>query len=116
MIPEPSFFTALLDALDDPILAADRQHRVIYMNQAAIDHYSGGESLIGTNLLDCHNRTSQEMMKDILEEMLMNSLKERLISEHGDRQVYMCAIRDERGRLLGYFEKFKRKSSAQDEP
>ncbi len=104
------FFISLLNAIDDPILAADTNHRVIYMNQAAIHHYKGGKSLMGSNLLECHNPTSQRMMEEILEKMERNGLEEQLISEKEQQQIFMCAIRDENNRLLGYFEKFKIKS------
>jgi len=44
---------AVLDSLKDPLLFADTEHVIRYMNKAAIAYYSEGESLLGRSLLDC---------------------------------------------------------------
>lgn len=38
---------------------------IVYMNDTAIKEFEkyGGEKLIGTSLLDCHNEKSQQMIK-----------------------------------------------------
>jgi hypothetical protein len=77
------------------------------MNQAAIDHYEGGTSLIGRSLLDCHNARSQQMMIDILATMQNDGIDEQLMSDDGERRGYMCAVRDQGGNLLGYYERYE---------
>ncbi len=106
-----TIYKHLLNALENPILVADCQHRVIYMNQAAIQHYTGGETLIGKNLLTCHNENSQKIMIEILQAMQNHQLEEQVISQKEHFSVLMCAIRDENQKLLGYFEKFRPKQN-----
>ena len=42
----------ILDSLTEPVLVGDTDHKVVYMNRAAVDHYTGGTALMGTSLLD----------------------------------------------------------------
>jgi DUF438 domain-containing protein len=101
-----SFMLAILDSLKDPLLFADTGHTVRFMNRAAAAHYRGGRTLIGSSLLDCHNAASQRQMIEILEAM-HNGEEERLISEKEDYRIYMRAVRDPEGRLVGYYERFE---------
>lgn len=96
---------AILDSLLDPILVADTDHVTRYMNRAAIEFYEGGAGLIGRSLLDCHNQQSQREMIDILAAMRSGE-QERLITTREDRRIYMRAIRDPDGDLLGYYERY----------
>jgi len=98
----------ILDGLVDPVLVADTEHVVIYMNSAAVDHYTGGETLMGTSLLDCHNERSQEMMVEVLAALRAGE-EERLISDDEKRRIYMRAVRDESGEVVGYYERYEQK-------
>ena len=98
---------AILDSLTTPILFADTQHMTLYMNKAAIAHYTGGESLIGRSLLDCHNEQSQQLMKEILAAMQASQLDQQLISDNEKHRVYMQAVRDGEGRVMGYYERYE---------
>jgi hypothetical protein len=62
--PEPN---ALLGGLRAAVTVADEEFRIVFMNDLAIEHYAsgGGEALIGTNLLDCHNAESQSMLQQM---------------------------------------------------
>lgn len=100
---------AILDSLDTPILVADVGHIVRYMNRAAVAHYPGGKSLLGRSLLECHTPHSQEIILKTLEDLYAGA-EERLISENEERRVYMRAVRDPEGRLLGYYERYERKT------
>ncbi len=103
---DPATMAALLDSLKDRLLLADTDHIVRYMNKAAIAYYTGGEALLGTSLLDCHNEQSQQMMVEILAEM-HQGLEERLITDNAKHRVYMRAVRDAQGRVLGYYERYE---------
>jgi PAS domain-containing protein len=103
---DPALLAALLDSLKAPILFADTEHIVRYMNQAAASFYEGGEALLGTSLLDCHNERSQQMMFDILVEMQEVGIEERLITDNEEHRIYMRAVRDPDGRVLGYYERY----------
>lgn len=94
-----------LDSIRDPFLFTDTEHTIRYMNTAAAAHYKQGRALLGTSLLDCHNAKSQAMILEILE-ALRSGEEERLISEDAKRRIYMRAVRDAEGTLLGYFERY----------
>jgi DUF438 domain-containing protein len=102
---DTSLLASILDSLKDPILFADTEHITRYMNKAAIAHYSGGESLIGRSLLDCHNEASQALMKEILAALHAGE-EERLYADNEEHRIYMCAVRDPQGRVLGYYERY----------
>ena len=101
-----TFYESLLNSIKDPILVADIDHIVQYMNKAAIKHYEEGESLLGCNLLQCHNEESQKMMIEILSEMI-NGLDEKLITDSEKHRKFMRAVRNESGKLIGYFERYE---------
>jgi PAS domain-containing protein len=100
----------ILDSFVDPVLVADTEHTIIYMNSAAVDHYTGGETLMGTSLLDCHNEDSRELMIEVLA-ALENGEEERLISDNEKRRIYMRAVRDEGGEVIGYYERYEPKAA-----
>ncbi len=97
---------AILDSLKDPLLFADTDHVTRYMNRAAVEYYDEGQELIGRSLLECHNERSQEMMVDILAAMHAGE-EERLITDNEEHRIYMRAVRDQDGRVLGYFERYE---------
>ena len=101
-----TFYESLLNSIKDPILVADTNHIVQYMNNAAVQHYEEGDSLMGSNLLFCHNEESQKMMIEILAKM-QNGLEEELITDNEKYRIFMRAVRDESGKLIGYFERYE---------
>lgn len=96
----------LLDSMKAPMLFADTDHIVRYLNRAAAEYYDRGEQLLGTNLLECHNSESQAQMKEILVAMQQGE-DERLITDNSKHRIYMRAVRDREGRLLGYYERYE---------
>jgi DUF438 domain-containing protein len=101
-----TLMAAILDSLKNPILFADTEHVARYMNKAAIAFYEEGESLIDRSLLDCHNEQSQQMMIEILAAMHEGE-EERLITDDEEHRIYMRAVRDADGRVLGYYERYE---------
>jgi hypothetical protein len=63
----PQDTRALLGGLRASVTVADEFFRIIFMNDLAIEHYAygGGQALVGTDLLDCHNAESQAMLQDM---------------------------------------------------
>jgi len=57
----------LFGGLRAAVTIADEEYRIIFMNDLAIEHYAtrGGEALVGTNLLDCHNTQSQAQIREM---------------------------------------------------
>jgi hypothetical protein len=97
---------AIVQSLKNPLLFADTEHTVRYMNKAAIAHYGEGESLLGTSLLDCHTEQSQQVIIDTLADM-QAGLEERLITDNEKYRIYMRVVRDEQGQVLGYYERYE---------
>ena len=63
----PTELGALFGGLRASVTIADETYCIVFMNDLALDHYAygGGESLLGTNLLDCHNTKSQTMLRQM---------------------------------------------------
>ena len=99
-------FLNILNSIREPILFADKNHITQFMNQAAIDHYSEGKKLMNKSLLKCHNEKSCKLMINILLKM-ENGLTEELISSGSNGNIYMRAVRDASGNLLGYYERYE---------
>jgi len=106
MRQDATFLAAILDSLKDPVLVADTNHTICYMNRAAIAHFKEGEALIGRSLLACHSEASQQIIQETLA-LLQAGEEERFIGVDKGRKVYMRAIRGSNGRLLGYYERYE---------
>lgn len=100
------FFRDLLDSFKNPVLFADTGHIVRYANRAAEKFYPDGDRLVGRSLFDCHNQQSQKLMMEILQQM-KQGLEETLITDNEKRRIYMRAVRNKKGQLLGYYERFE---------
>lgn len=92
------------------IVLCDLEHTIVYMNPAAIANYSkyGGASLIGKCLLDCHNPKSRESIGKVVEWFARSVENNMIYTSHNEKQnkdIYMVALRDENGQLIGYYEK-----------
>lgn len=96
----------VLESLIEPVLVGDTDHKVIYMNRAAAEHYTGGMALMGTSLLDCHNEHSGKVMKEVLAALKAGE-EERIILDTEKKRIYMRAVRDESGQLVGYYERYE---------
>ena len=104
------FFKSVLDQDRAAIVLCDLNHTILYMNPAAVRKYAkwGGEKLIGQNLLACHNPHSQEMIYktlDWFEKSADHNIIYEFHNEKENRDAYMVALRDEEGKLIGYYEK-----------
>ena len=93
-----------------PVVICDLQHTIIYMNSSAIKNYekSGGAKLIGQSLLECHNEKSCQMINRVIEWFKKdknNNIVYMLKNTKYNKDVYMVALRDEKDKLIGYYEK-----------
>ena len=92
------------------IVLCDLEHTIVYMNPVAAAHYSkyGGASLIGKCLLDCHNPQSRESIEKVVAWFAKSPENNMIYTFHNEKQkkdIYMVALRDENGQLIGYYEK-----------
>ena len=106
------FFKAVVDADDAPIVICDVNHIIVYMNLTAIKRYAkrGGEKLIGQSIFDCHNAHSKEIILSVFEKFQndpsLNKVYTYTKNWGGeDSDVYIVALRDNTGTLIGYYEK-----------
>ena len=106
-MPDRELSAALLDSLTEPLLFADTEHTIRYMNRAAREHYEEGAALLGRSLLACHNEASGEVIRETLA-ALQAGEEERRITDEEKLRIYMRAVRDPDGRLLGYYERYER--------
>ena len=104
MIDAPTM-AAMLESLKDPVMFVDTEHTIRYMNKAAVAHFDQGEALLGTSLLDCHNKRSCEIILETLV-ALRKGEDERLITDNEKHRIYMRAVRDTSGEVIGYYERY----------
>jgi DUF438 domain-containing protein len=95
----------ILDSLKDPMMFVDTGHTIRYMNKAAVGHFDRGEALLGTSLLECHNQHSCEIILETLQAM-RDGEDERLITDNEKHRIYMRAVRDASGEVIGYYERY----------
>lgn len=103
-------FRSIVEQEDTSVVICDLNHTIVYMNPAAVKNYAkrGGAKLMGKCLLDCHNEKSAEAIKKIVNWFSESPDHNRIFTFHNEKQnkdVYMIALRDEAGKLIGYYEK-----------
>lgn len=104
------YFLSVLEQDRAAVVLCDLKHEIIYMNPAAVINYIrfGGGELIGKNLLDCHNEQSREQIKKVVSWFgtdVNNNIVYTFHNEKQNKDVYMVALRDLNGMLIGYYEK-----------
>lgn len=115
------FFKSVIDQDAASVVLCDLNHTILYMNPAAVRSYAkrGGESLIGKSLLDCHNPHSQELIRKTVAWFRESPANNRVFEFHHEkdnRDVYTIALRDETGRLIGYYEKHEYRNPETEQP
>jgi len=99
-------FKSILEQDTAPIVVCDLEHIIVYMNPTAIKAYH--KDLTGNNLKDCHNAKSSEMIDKVVlwfGESRDNNIIFTYHNEKENKDVYMVALRDDDGTLIGYYEK-----------
>lgn len=104
-----NFYKSIVDQDRAAVVICNLQHEIIYMNPAAVQSYGkrGGDKLIGSSLLDCHNSESNEKIQQVVRWFAEDESHNMVYTFHNDKQnkdVYMVALR-EAGKLIGYYEK-----------
>ena len=104
------YFKSVMDQDRAPVVLCDLEHTIIYMNPAAVERYDkqGGIALVGQSLLNCHNSKSNEMIERVVAWFQADQTHNLIYTSRNDKEnkdVYMAALRDESGTLIGYYEK-----------
>jgi len=103
-------YKSVLEADRAAVVICDLEHTIIYMNPAAIDRYAkwGGKALMGKSLMNCHTEKSREMIQKVVDWFKAsgdNNLVYTFFNEKENKDVYMVALRNDVGDLIGYYEK-----------
>ena len=110
-------FKSILEQDTAPVVVCDLQSYIVYMNPAAIRQYHG--DLTGRNLKACHNRESNEKIDRVLE-WFYESKEHNIVFTYYDakknKDVYMVALRDNGGNLIGYYEKHEYRTPESKSP
>ena len=101
-----NLMAAILDSLKNPLVFVGLDHVIRYMNTAALHHYEEGIGLIGRSIFECHNEQSQNMIYEVFE-ALQKGEEERLFTDNEKHRIFMRAVRDANGRLIGYYERYE---------
>lgn len=104
------YFKSIIEQDRCAVVICNLENEIIYMNPTAIARYQkrGGAALIGKSLLDCHNPNSAKMIKKVVlwfAKSKENNIVYTSYNEKENKDVYMVALRDEDGTLIGYYEK-----------
>ena len=115
------YYKAIVDVEPSAIVICDTDHTILYMNPAARERYKnrGGDSLLGRSLKNCHNAASNMIMDRIMDWFRAskdNNIMYAYYSECENKDVYVMALRNSAGELIGYYEKHKYLSREKGEP
>lgn len=115
------YFKSIIDQDRCAVVICSTSHEIIYMNPAAAERYEkrGGRALLGKSILDCHGEESANRIKEIVlwfEKSEDNNIVYTYHDGKENKDVYMVALRDENGRLIGYYEKHEFRNAEDGAP
>lgn len=99
-------FKSILEQDTAPIVVCDLAHIIVYMNPSAIERYH--KDLTGKSIKDCHPPKANEMIDKVVAWFKQNKNNNIIYTYHNEKEnkdVYMVALRDDYGKLIGYYEK-----------
>ncbi len=105
-----NYFKSIIDQDQCSVVICNLEHEIIYMNPAAVERYGkrGGAGIVGQSIFACHNRQSEELIRQVVDWFAESTAHNRIYTFHNEkenRDVYMIALRDGAGTLIGYYEK-----------
>ena len=110
------FFKSIIDQDSAPVVICDSEHTVVYMNPASIARYH--TDITGKSIKSCHNAESDEKIDRVVawfKESKDNNIVYTYHSEKENKDVYMVALRDSNGTLIGYYEKHEYRNQETEE-
>jgi len=100
------FLKSILEQDRAPVVVCDLKSTVIYMNPSAKSKYH--RDLTGENLKNCHPPEANEKIDKVLEwfkKSPNNNIVYTYRNDKENKDVYMVALRNTDGNLIGYYEK-----------
>lgn len=113
-----AYFKSIVDQDRIHVVICNLKHEIIYMNPAAVKRYAkrGGAALVGKSLFECHNPHSVSIIEKAVA-WFAESVEHNIIytyrNEKENKDVYMVALRDDAGTLIGYYEKHEYRDAEQ---
>ena len=102
---------SVLDQDTAPVVVCDIDDIIVYMNPSAITRYH--KDLTGNSIKDCHPPKANEMIDKVVawfHENKDNKIMYTYRNDDENKDVYMVALRDDDGTLIGYYEKHEYRS------
>ena len=99
-------FKSILEQDRAPIVVCDMESTVVYMNPSAIARYK--RDLTGKSIKICHPAAANEKIEQVLSwfrQSRGNNIVYTFRNDEENKDVYMVALRDGDGKLIGYYEK-----------
>lgn len=101
---------ALLNSLKEPIVFVDTEHVIRFVNDFAVEKYAkrGFTNLLGNTIFDFHTERSRDAILFQYDKLINGEDERFLVVTPSNEKVFMRAVRDDNGNLLGYFERFEK--------
>ena len=99
-------FKSILEQDTAPVVICDMDDIIVYKNPSAIKRYH--KDLTGRSIKECHPPKANEMIEKVLawfKESKDNNIIYTYRNDEENKDVYMVALRDDEGNLIGYYEK-----------
>ncbi len=111
-----SFFKSIIDTDKAPIVICDLEHTVQYMNPASVTRYK--VDITGKSIKSCHNSESNAKIDRVVAWFAKSKDNNIVYTSRNDKEnkdIYMVALRDDNGELIGYYEKheYRNKETAE---
>ena len=111
LIDQSSIMKGILDSYPDPIVFVDDTYTSRVLNRYAEYHdyqERGYGPLLGKSIFDCHDQeSSKQRIRAAFEKMKKDGKEIFLKVNARNQRLYMQPVRDESGRLIGFFERFE---------
>ena len=96
----------IFDSWNEEVVFVDTSHIIQYINAPAVKKYARWGDILGKSIFDCHNADSGKMIREMFERF-QNGENDILFASNEKHRVYMRAVRDKQGKLIGYYERFE---------
>ncbi|MHA1448278.1 MAG: PAS domain-containing protein [Candidatus Hodarchaeales archaeon] len=103
---DQDLFLSILNSIQSEIVFCDVNHTVLFINDHAKEKYKDSGLKIGDSIFSCHKKEdSHRIIKESFARLEKGENRTLLYkSEKTGPDVYLVAVRDNNGKLLGYWE------------
>ena len=115
------FFVSYAETEDFPLVMCDLDYRITYINPAAAKAYEnyGGRDLVGRSLsvfMDEEARSKVDMVIEWFKEDREHNCLLAVQDNRSDKDIYMCALRNGNGELIGFCSRHRSRIKDSAEP